>query len=289
MITAVTATTVTAAARTGIVIEPTSSAAVDHLRLAHRADGVDRAEAQRRDRHQAVVVLDLVLVPERAQDVREQHHAADHRYRRQPGEQPRERSRHLDEIPRAIIAAQMPHEVGRVGHRGVDHATGATERNPPPVASRDPDQAAHHEQHCERHERQASDNRGEADLPVPLHADPHAERHEHERRILLHGEREDRRTRRRSSTDVRAPPRSRTRRTRRETSRGGSSRGSSIPTAGCMRYAAPSEQRQPLAAESGSGVQEDRDRTGSDRRRLAEEQHARRRPDPIERHQQDAG
>ena len=136
------------------------------------------------------MVRDLVLVPERAQDVGEQDQGADRGDARQPQEQPGERRRHLPQVPGPVLAREVIDEVGRVGDRGVDDAAWPAERDPPAVAGRHPDQVAHHEVHGDEHERDAAADRDQPDPPVALHRHPDAERHEDERRVLLDEQRQ---------------------------------------------------------------------------------------------------
>ena len=104
------------------------------------------------------MILDLVLVPECAQDVGEQHQSADQGNIGQPGEQPCERCRHLPYVPGATIAAKMINQVCGVGHRSVNHSAGSAERNSPTITRRNTDQAAHDQQHRHGHEREAPEN-----------------------------------------------------------------------------------------------------------------------------------
>ena len=180
----------------------------------------------------------------------------------------------------------MLDQLGGIGHRGVDHPGRTAERDPPPVAGRDTDQAAHDEEHRDEHERDAPDDRDEADPTIAPDGDPDPEGDDDERCVLLDEQRQN------DEDGVHAPsPLERS--VDREADEHAEERvGMEVlevgpADGGVYQVGGARDERVPLGSEALAAVEEHRDRSGADRRRLGEEHRSGRREDPVERHEED--
>ena len=102
------------------------------------------------------MVLDLVLVPERAEHVGGEDDEADQRDARRGGEHPQRTA--PSSARSRTVGCRSSSDARRCAgwvNDGLQEAGRAAERDPPRVARRHTDQVAHHDEHREEHERRA--------------------------------------------------------------------------------------------------------------------------------------
>ena len=137
------------------------------------------------------MVLDLVLVPEGAQHVGGQHEQADQRHARRCGEDPGERQCHLPEVEGSVVTPVVADHVRGVGDDTTEEPSRTPGRHTPGIAGGHADERPHDEEHGRQHVADAQDHREHSDAPVALDRHPCPERHQDQRRILLHQQRQE--------------------------------------------------------------------------------------------------
>ena len=163
---------------------------------AEAADAQDGGDEHHGDHQGAVVVLDLILVGERAEAVVEKRSGHEHKSQRRQEREERDRREHLQVIPGAVGTEGLLHHPPRAGHEGLQEPAHAAERDPLPMAGQVGGQSAgsvevrQHEPVAHEEPDGPQSGRGDADARPVADGHPDAEADDHERNVLLHHQEE---------------------------------------------------------------------------------------------------